>query len=130
MLINDPNREPCRLAPPKAFSNELAPEELRRRLQPDRPADRIEARSETAARVFASRCAGDVRPPTAAELCDAMRRDEPTEREQSVLCSWILHATVDDLWWAKRIIAQKTAAAPRSGGGQPKKAVPGEERRA
>ena len=45
MLINDPNREPCRLAAPEAFSNERAPAELRRRLQPDRPADRIETRS-------------------------------------------------------------------------------------
>ncbi len=66
MLINDPNREPCRLAAPEAFSNERAPAELRRRLQPDRPADRIETRSETVARVFAAQCAGDVQPPTAA----------------------------------------------------------------
>ena len=100
MLINDPNQEPCRLAPPEAFRNELAPTELRRRLQPEREPNQIEARSETVSRVFASRCAGDVKPPTAAELYHAMRQEEPNEREQSVLCSWVMHATVEDLWWA------------------------------
>ena len=100
MLINDPNREPCRLAPPEAFRNELAPTELRRRLQPEREPNQIEARSETVSRVFASRCAGDVKPPTAAELYHAMRQEEPNEREQSVLCSWVMHATIEDLWWA------------------------------
>ena len=49
MLINDPNQEPCRLAPPEAFR---------------------------------------------------MRQEEPNEREQSVLCSWVMHATIEDLWWA------------------------------
>ena len=68
MLINDPNDEPCSLAPPEAFSNDLAPKDMRRRLHPERKPDQIEARSETVGRVFASRCSGDVQPPTAAEL--------------------------------------------------------------
>ena len=63
-----PNQRPCRLAPPEAFSNELAPKRLREELLPDRDPDRIETDSETVSRVFASRCAGDVQPPNAAEL--------------------------------------------------------------
>ena len=100
MLINDPNHEPCRLAPPEAFSNELAPEDMREQLHPRRDPSQIEERSETVSRVFASRCAGDVEPPTAAELYHAMRQQNPNQREFDVLDSWIMHATVDDLWWA------------------------------
>ena len=100
MLINDPNQEPCRLAPLEAFSNELAPKELRQQLLPEREPNQIEVCSETVSRVFASRCAGDVKPATAAELYHAMQQKEPNEREDSVLCSWVMHATIDDLWWA------------------------------
>ena len=100
MLINDPNQEPCRLAPLEAFSNELAPKELRQQLLPEREPNQIEVCSETVSRVFASRCAGDVKPPTAAELYHAMQQKAPNEREDSVLCSWVIHATIDDLWWA------------------------------
>ena len=46
MLINDPNQEPCRLAPLEAFSNELAPKDLRRRRQPEREPNQVEGRSE------------------------------------------------------------------------------------
>ena len=100
MLISDPNEKPCTLARPEAFSNELAAKDLRRRLRPGRDPNLVEERSETASAVFASRCAGDQHPPTAAELYYAMRQTEPNERELSVLDSWVMHATVDDLWWA------------------------------
>lgn len=100
MLEGHPNHRPCRLAPPEAFSDELARKGLRGELLPDRDPDRIETDSETVSRVFASRCAGDAQPPSAAELYRAMRREEPTEREHGVLCSWVMHATIDDLWWA------------------------------
>ena len=100
MQITDPNQRPCRLAPPEAFSNELAVKDLRARLRPERDADLIEERSETVSAVFASRCAGDRQPPTAKELYHAIRQAGPNERELSVLGSWVLHATIDDLWWA------------------------------
>ena len=73
---------------------------VRADLQALREPNQIEACSETVSRVFASRCAGDIKPPTAAELYDAMRQKEPNERGQSVLCSRVMHATIEDLWWA------------------------------
>ena len=100
MLIDDPNWAPCSLAPPDAFSNELAAPELRRRLRPGRNPELIGERSDTVEMVFASRCAGERQPPTAAELYNAIREPAPNKRQLGVLDSWVTHATLDDLWWA------------------------------
>ena len=99
MLITDPNERPCRLAPPEAFSDELAAAALRQRLRPRRDPQDVEKRSETVTRVFGSRCAGEPHRSTATELYDAMRQPEPNERERSVLDAWVMHATTNDLWW-------------------------------
>ena len=85
----DPNREPCRLAPLEAFSDELAENGLAARVQPHHQ-PRCGRESTTVSAVFASRCCGYREPPTAAELYDAMRRSDPTDRERTVLTAWVI----------------------------------------
>ena len=100
MLIDDPNWEPCTLAPPEAFSDELAGRDLRVRLRPGRDPGLVEEKSDTVEMLFASRCAGEPQPPKAAEFYYAIREPKPDKRQLHVLDSWVMHSTLDDLWWA------------------------------
>ena len=98
-----PNNTPCTLGPPEAFSNELAPDGLTAKVQPDHET-RTGRESSTVTAVFASRCCGYRQPPTTAELYDAMRRTRPTERDKVVLTAWVVEATERDwlLAWTEQ----------------------------
>ncbi len=98
--MTNPNHRPCELAPPEAFSNELAPADLLARLRPHAEPAATRSRSATVSLVFASRCCGERRAATAPELYAAMRRREPNERDLDVLTSWLIHATPEQQWWA------------------------------
>ena len=100
LLQNHTQEKPCRLGPAEAFSDELAPERLYRRLHPADAAPRRGRRSPAVARVFASRCAGYPNPPTASEMYDAMRAGEPDPRQIEVIGAWLINATTNEEWEA------------------------------
>jgi hypothetical protein len=88
----DPNLEPCELAPPEAFSDELAPIKLSRRLRLDIELE-TGPNSRTLARVILSRTAGEPDPPTPAEVYKAMAATERNERQRYAVETWITSAT-------------------------------------
>ena len=45
-------------------------------------------------------CAGWTATPTASEFHDALRTDEPTVRQRSIVLAWLQEATDDELWYA------------------------------
>ena len=107
----NPNWEPCEVGPLEAFGDELAEDGLAAKVQPDYLVE-TGRDSTTVQAVFASRCCGYVQPPTAAELYDAMRRDEPNERDREVLESWVMEATERDwlLAWTEQAYSWRMLA--------------------
>ena len=109
-MPRDPNHMPCAIARPEAFSDALAADGLAERVQGRKPA--IGRASATVTAVFASRCCGYRQPPTAAELYDAMRRDDPTPHDRMVLTAWILEANERDwlLAWTEQAYSWRMLA--------------------
>lgn len=107
----DPNWRPCRVAPLEAFDDEIAEDGLAARVQPDYLPE-TGRESTTVRAVFASRCCGYVNPPTAGELYDAMRRDDPNERDRQVLDAWVIEATERDwlLAWTEQAYSWRMLA--------------------
>ena len=106
-----PNWLPCQVAPLEAFNDELAEDGLAAIVQPDY-APRTGRKSTTVETVFASRCCGYANAPTATELYDAMRTEEPTEREREVLCAWVIEGTECDwlLAWTEQAYSWRMLA--------------------
>ena len=103
-VINiDPNLEPCELGPPEAFSDELAPIKLSRKLGLNTHRE-TGPNSVTLARVIASRTAGEPDPPTPAEVYDAMAAVKRNERQRYAVETWIINATPTDMLdaWIER----------------------------
>ena len=93
---------PATLMPAEAFSDEPASETAFRRLcAPDTPRGR---NAWAVHRRIMSSCAGWKQRPTAAEFYDAIRANEPTDRQQSILRMWGAEATLGDLVeaWAQQ----------------------------
>ncbi len=112
--INWKDHEPCRLAPPEAFSNELADPGVYRRLHPDRDAAmNTGRRSHTVRLVFHSRTAGYRRRPTSDELYDGLRTATPTEKQIDAIQAWVNEATTDEFWsaWTERAYSWRMLAA-------------------
>ena len=86
---------PAMLLPPDAFSDRPASEDDFRRLcAPDTP----RGRHALAVRLrLASGCAGWKRRPTAEEFYDAVRAEQPTERQASIIRMWGAEATAPEL---------------------------------
>ena len=107
----DPNWRPCEVAPLEAFDDELAQDGLAAQVQPDYLPETGRG-SSTVRAVFASRCCGYVNPPTAEELYDAMRRDDPNERDRQVLAAWVIEATERDwlLAWTEQAYSWRMLA--------------------
>ena len=81
--LTDPDRRPCQVGPPEAFSDEIAPEKYRR--EPYRStedqgitANGVFEESASVKAVLGSRCCGWTQEPTSEEFCDAVRSPEPT----------------------------------------------------
>ncbi len=92
IIDGDPNLQPCELAPPEAFSDQLAPIRLSQRLGLDN-VRQTGPNSVTLARVLASRTAGEPNPPTAAEVYDAIAASKRDERQRYAVETWIISAT-------------------------------------
>ena len=93
---------PASLLPPDAFSDRPASEDSFRRLcAPGTP----RGRHAPAVRLrLASSCAGWKRRPTAEEFYDAVRAEQPTERQASIIRMWGTEATTGDIIeaWVQR----------------------------
>ena len=100
-----PNERPCELAPPRAFSDKLAPENLHQRLYPGDDRRLTGRHSATAERILATNCAGCIEIPSAEDLFDGLRRSEPTPRQLLAVETWLLEASSEDEWraWVERV---------------------------
>ena len=106
-----PDVAPCKLAPAERFTDEPASWELRERfgaLGPEgtgRQSRAVEGR-------FLSSCAGWKRPPTADELYEAIRAENPSKRQEAVLRTWLLEATWGELLdaWAQEVYTWRELA--------------------
>ena len=85
------------LKPPEAFSDEYSPPEQLARLRPDADPERTGPNSQTIRGVICGGCCGWGTPPTSAELYDAMRSNNPTERQRAVATVLIHEADFEDL---------------------------------
>lgn len=88
---------PPRLPAPGAFPDEYTPTAVLARFRPG--ADPLETgpRSRTVRTVIRRRCCGWRTPPTPAEVYDAMRAEEPTERQLNVMTVLLSDATFDEV---------------------------------
>ena len=102
----------CKLAPAERFTDEPASRRLRERfgaLGPEgtgRQSRAVEGR-------FLSCCAGWKRTPTADELYEAIRAENPTKRQETVLRTWLLEATWGELLdaWVQQVYTWRELAA-------------------
>ena len=86
---------PAMLLPPSAFSDRPAAEdEFRRLCAPGTPRGR---HARAVQRRLASGCAGWKRRPTAEEFYDAVRAEQPTERQAGIIRMWGAEATAGEL---------------------------------
>ena len=108
----NPNHKPCQLAPPEAFSNRLAPNNLAIELRPWLNPHRVGPNSQTVTGVFASRCCGYPTPPSSRELYDGIRRAKPTSRDLDVLSAWIIESTEQQQWdaWTEQAYSWRMLA--------------------
>jgi len=109
----------CVLSPPEAFSAHPAPPEAIERLCPGiDPAETGRKARAVAARIGSS-CAGWTRPPTPAEFYEAVRAEEPSERQKAIVLMWVSEATTHEIMaaWAQHAYTfrQLARAAARAG---------------
>ena len=99
-----PDRQPCTLAPPDAFSDEFAPDSLYARLYPDMDPARTGPESKTVNLVFTSNCSGAVERPDARTLYNGLATETPSESELDAIETWLLEATMEQtkLAWIER----------------------------
>ena len=107
---------PAMLLPPDAFSDRPATDDDFRRLcAPGTPRGRYAL---AVRRRLASGCAGWKRRPTAEEFYDAVRAEQPTERQASIVRMWGAEATAGELIeaWVQRAytLRQLVAALHRA----------------
>ena len=93
------NMRPCKVGPPKAFSDRVAEISKAEELQ-GKPATRVGPDSACVEMMFGSNCCGWIQPPTGPELYDAMRTGRPTSRQRAVLETWIIEGTMADWLFA------------------------------
>ena len=107
-------RRPATLPPPGAFSDRPAAEdEIRRLCAPHAPRGR---HARAVQRRLASGCAGWKRRPTADEFYDAVRAEQPTDRQASIVRMWGAEATVAELieaWVQQAYTLRQLVAALR-----------------
>ena len=108
--------EPCDLLPPEAFhgpgESPTDRRSLRERLGVDEAA--TGPNSEAVRSRFASCTAGWPRPPTAAELYDAIRAERPSDRQHVVVDAWLREASCGDIvraWLEEAYSWRELAAA-------------------
>lgn len=103
MLTDFEDWQPCEIAASEAFSDEIDSRDA-----PNKPRTGITITSENADKydvvngVFASRCCGWVRPPTAREFYEALEAAEPDERQCGILRCWFSEGGPDAWIEAKR----------------------------
>ncbi len=107
-------RRPAMLLPPGAFSDRPAAEDDFRRLcAPGTPRGR---HAGAVQRRLASGCGGWKQRPTADEFYDAVRAEQPTERQASIIRMWGAEATVAELieaWVQQAYTLRQLVAALR-----------------
>ncbi len=93
------NRRPV-LAPPEAFSDEAATEEVRRRFHKTHDPNRLGPDSLAVTLRLGRSCAGWAEKPTSREFYDAVRAAVPDDRQRALLRTWIQEATAEDIMFA------------------------------
>ncbi len=101
---------PCALAPPEAFSDELAPLDPGYWFWPRIDPDRTGPRSATIEARLGLGCAGWIRQPTPAEFHEAVHAENPSPRQQTIVYAWALESTETELVhaWAERAYSWRT----------------------
>ena len=94
------DEEPEVLGPAIAFSDRRVEAARRRALMPERLDEETGPQSRTVTDRLLLACAGWTETPSAAEFYDALRADEPTVRQRSIVLAWLQEATDDELWYA------------------------------
>lgn len=114
----DPRRQAL-LKPAEAFEDRRATGALRARCGIERQADELGRQSRTVARRIASSCAGWAKRPTVAEFYDAVRAQEPTDQQRSLIAMWVREATNAELLmaWMEEVYSERelVAAIHRAG---------------
>ena len=114
----DPRRQAV-LRPAEAFDDRRATAALRATCSIERQADELGRQSRTVARRIASSCAGWAKRPTAAEFYDAVRAEEPTDQQRSLIAMWVREATNAELLmaWMEEVYTDRelVAAIHRAG---------------
>ena len=109
----------CPLRPPEAFSADPAPPEALERLCPGTDPAETGRRARAVAARIGSSCAGWAKPPTPAEFYDAVRAEEPSERQKALVLMWVSEATTHEIMaaWAQHAYTfrQLARAAARAG---------------
>ena len=92
------------LAPPEAFSDQMAPAEALDRLCPGGDPALTGRRSEAVYWRIVRSCAGWGEKPTSEEFYDAVRAASPTDRQTAIVLMWATEATLPELLraWAQR----------------------------
>ena len=109
----------CPLRPPEAFSADPAPPEALERLCPGIDPAETGRKARAVAGRIGSSCAGWARPPTPAEFYEAVRAEEPSERQKAIVLMWVSEATTHEIMaaWAQHAYTfrQLARAAARAG---------------
>lgn len=109
----------CTLSPAEAFSADPAPPEALERLCPGIDPAETGRRARAVAARIGSSCAGWAKPPTPAEFYDAVRAEEPSERQKAIVLMWVSEATTHEIMaaWAQHAYTfrQLARAAARAG---------------
>lgn len=85
------------LEPPDAFSDEYATRRLLAQIRPDADPEATGPGSRTVRGLLCGACAGWGKPPTSAELYDAMRAENPTDRQLAIAGVLVNEAGFDEL---------------------------------
>lgn len=101
---------PATLLPPEAFSDDEAPRHYFDRVCS--PEARTGRHAEAVRQRIMSSCAGWKRRPTASEFYEAVRAEQPTPRQRSIVRMWGLEATFAELIqaWAQRAYTDRQLA--------------------
>ena len=108
-----------RLAPPDAFDDERSNASVRAECGLTTTPDETGRRSRTVRNRIARSTAGWAETPDAAEFHDALRAEEPTQRQRNLISTWMLEASNEDiiLAWAEEAYTMRelVAAIHRAG---------------
>lgn len=85
------------LEPPDAFSDKYAARSLLAEIRPDADPQATGPGSQTVRGLLCGACAGWGEPPTSAELYDAMRAENPTDRQLAIAGVLVNEASFDEL---------------------------------